>query len=246
LASLVPDPAAACELRFAPLDNSTSDHEPGRKTERAGDAPAGPPPPAEEPTAEPPPNEKPDDDPASQTAPSATVEASPSDCSGVVEIVPADADAWVSQSAPGENHGGDSMLAVDAKDGGSARALVRFALPELPTACQVKSAMLRLYSRSYEPGRTLQAVPLAGAWSESLVTWSNQPGTVGEVAEAPSPSSAGYAEWSVTSQVLGMYTGANHGFLVRDRAEGGDGIEQAFNSREQGFDHPPQLVITYG
>jgi hypothetical protein len=52
-------------------------------------------------------------------------------------------------------------------------------------------------------------------------------------------------EWNVTAQVLGMYTGTNNGFLVRDSAEDGDGLEQGFNSREQGVHNPPQLLITY-
>jgi hypothetical protein len=241
LGSLVPDPAAACELTFAPLENSTPAREPGDKQESvAGD------PPAEQPMAEPPVNKTGGDGASPHTAPTATVKASPSDCSGVIEVAAADADAWISQSFPAANKGGGSGLAVDTRYGANARALVRFALPELPTACQVKSATLRLYSGSYTAGRMLQAVPLAGAWTEGLVNWTNQPGTVGKVAEASSRSSPGYVEWNVTSQVLGMYTSTNNGFLVRDSAEDGEGLEQSFNSREQGFDHPPQLIITYG
>jgi hypothetical protein len=246
-ARLVPELAGACELNFAPLDHSTSDRKPDGERESVVDDPAAIAPPAdEEPAAEPPANKQPRDVTGSATAPSSTVEASPSDCSGAIEIAAADADAWVSQSSPDENKGGDSALTVDTNAGANARSLVRFALPEIPTACQVKSASLRLYVGSNTEGRTLQAVPLAGAWTESLVNWSSQPGTVGKAAEALSRSSPGYIEWNVTSQVLGMYTSTNNGFLVRDSAEGGEGLEQSFNSRERGFDHPPQLVITYG
>jgi large repetitive protein len=246
LGSLVPDPGAACDLTFAPLEGSTRDRQSGDKKDSvAGDPPAEEPP-AEQPTPEPPVNEKPGGGASPHTGPTATVEASPSDCSGVVEVAAADADAWISESFPDSNKGADSRLAVDTRYRANARALVRFALPELPTACQVKSATLRLYSGSYAAGRTLQAVPLAGAWAEGLVNWTNQPGAVGEAAEASSRSSPGYVEWNVTSQVLGMYTSTNNGFLVRDGAEDGAGLEQSFNSREQGFDHPPQLIITYG
>jgi hypothetical protein len=42
-----------------------------------------------------------------------------------------------------------------------------------------------------------------------------------------------------------MYSGANHGFLIRDSVENGNGTEQAFHSREKGTDNPPQLVITF-
>jgi large repetitive protein len=59
-------------------------------------------------------------------------------------------------------------------------------------------------------------------------------------------SGSGYREWTVTSQVQGMYTGANHGFLVRDATENGGGLDQVFHSREKGTGNPPRLVITFG
>jgi hypothetical protein len=247
LAELIPDLPAACELKFAPLDEGTSERERDRDKERvASDPAASAPPTVEEPAVEAPAKNPPGDLEGSPDAPSSTVEASPSDCSGALEVAAADGDAWILQSSPHDNGGGDSVLKVDTKDGANARALVRFALPEIPTACQVKSATLRLYSGSYDEGRTLQALSLAGAWTESVVNWSNQPSTVGKAAEAPSRATAGYVEWNVTSQVLGMYTGTNNGFLVRDSAEDGVGLEQGFNSRDQGVVNPPQLVITYG
>jgi large repetitive protein len=247
LIQLIPDLPAACELTFAPLRESMSERDPGRDEERVASDPApSAPSPVEDPEVEAPAKDPPGDLEGSPDAPSSTVEASPSDCSGALKIVAADGDAWVLQSSPRDNKGADSVLKVDTKDGGNARALVRFGLPEIPTACQVKSATLRLYSGSYKEGRTLQALPLAGAWTEGVVNWSNQPSTVGKAADAPSRSSAGYSEWNVTSQVLGMYAGTNNGFLVRDSAEDGGGLEQGFNSRERGVDNPPQLVITYG
>jgi hypothetical protein len=247
LAQLAPHLPAACELTFPPPGESTSDREPGGDKDTAASDPAATAPsPVDEPEAEAPTKNPPRDLEGPPPAPTSTVEASPSaECSGGVEIAVADSDAWVMQDSPGDNHGGDSVLEVETKDSGNARALVRFALPEIPPACQVKSATLRLYSGSYTEARTLEAQPLAGAWIESVVNWSNQPRTVGEAAEAPARSSAGYAEWNVTSQVLGMYTGTNNGFLVRDSAEDGDGLVQGFNSREQGVQDPPQLLITY-
>ena len=43
-----------------------------------------------------------------------------------------------------------------------------------------------------------------------------------------------------------MYSGANHGFLIRDASENGGGFEQGFHSREKAPDNPPQLVVTFG
>jgi hypothetical protein len=165
---------------------------------------------------------------------------------GAAKTAAADRDAWVLQSSSSSNFGSDSVLKVDSKSGGNARALVRFALPTIPSGCQVTSATLRLYSGSYKENRTLQAFRLGATWSELSVNWSTQPATTGTAATAPSRNSAGYVEWTVTSQVQGMYTGTNAGFLIRDASESGGGLEQAFNSREKGTDNPPQLVITFG
>lgn len=43
-----------------------------------------------------------------------------------------------------------------------------------------------------------------------------------------------------------MLAGGNYGFLVRDSAENGAGLDQGFHSKEKGTDNPPRLVITFG
>ena len=68
-------------------------------------------------------------------------------------------------------------------------------------------ARLRLYAGSYKEGRTIQALRLASAWTESVVSWSNQPATTGAAATTASGNVAGYLEWTVTAQVAAMYTG---------------------------------------
>jgi large repetitive protein len=176
-----------------------------------------------------------------------TIEAPPvSSCVASTQTAAADRDAWVLQSAPTDNKGGDSVLKIDSKAGANARALVRFALPQIPTGCQVTSATLRLYSGSYKEGRTLQVNRLLSIWNEGGVNWGSQPAFNGTPVFAQSRSTAGYVEWTVTSHVTSMYSGTNAGFLIRDANEDGPGMEQSFNSREKGADNPPQLVITFG
>jgi large repetitive protein len=187
-------------------------------------------------------------DPAGNTDPTPashtwTIQAS-SSCTGSTITVGANADSWVLQSSATSNYGNDSVLKVDTKSGANARLLVRFALPAIPSGCQVVGVNLRLYASSYKEGRTLEALGLAASWTEGAVTWNNQPATTGAAATAA--SGPGYREWTVTSQVQGMYSGANHGLVVRDRTENGGGIEQGFHSREKGTDNPPQLVVTFG
>lgn len=156
----------------------------------------------------------------------------------------ADADSWVNEADPTKNLGTDSVLKVTSKaPAHDTRALVRFALPAIPAGCQVVGAELRLHS-SGPVGRTIEVQQVGGAWTESAVTWNNQPAVTGQTATAP--SGTGTTVWTVTGQVQAMYAGPNQGFLVRDAVEGGAGAEQQYNAREKGADNPPQLVITLG
>jgi hypothetical protein len=167
-----------------------------------------------------------------------------SPCAGSTQTLGANADSWVLQSSSTSNYGQDSVIKVDTKSGANARSLVRFALPAIPSGCQVITAKLRLYASSYKDGRTLHALQLAAPWTEGGVTWANQPAITGAAAAVASGS--GYREWTVTSQVQSMYSNGNNGFVIRDSIENGGGIEQGFHSREKGTDNPPRLVISFG
>jgi hypothetical protein len=160
-------------------------------------------------------------------------------------VYQADADAWIDQNSASNNFGTNGILKVRSQGpSDNFRALVRFALPaSLPAGCVVQSATLRLFAASWTTGRALQAIRVANAWSESGVTWGNQPATTG--AAAATTSGSGYREWQVAAQVQAMFgAGANHGFLIRDATEGAGGAEQQFHSREKG-ENTPQLVITF-
>jgi hypothetical protein len=174
-----------------------------------------------------------------------TIEAAPppADCGPAVTVF-ADADAWIDQDSASSNKGDDSILKVQAKSSKNVRALVRFIHPAVPQGCVVESATLRLYASSWKNNRTLQALQVAGAWTESNVTWNNQPATTGMAATTTSGS--GWREWNVTTQVQAMVdSGANNGFLIRDATEGGSGREQQFHSREKG-ENVPMLILTFG
>jgi hypothetical protein len=180
-----------------------------------------------------------DDSPASRTW---AIEGLEVNC-GAPHTLTAVADAWFDQASTSDNKGSDSVLKVMSKGPvNNLRAAVRFANPAAPSGCAVESATLRLYAASARSDRTIEVRRLGGGWTESGITWANQPATGGTA--AATSSGTGYREWDVTAQVRAMYeTGANHGFLVRDAAENAD-AEQQFNSREKG-ENPPQLVITF-
>jgi CSLREA domain-containing protein len=163
------------------------------------------------------------------------------DCGAAITLN-ASADAWIDQGSGSSNKGTDSVLKVMSKRNTANRALVRFDLPAAPAGCVIESATLRLYASSSRNGRTLQALRVTGAWTESGVTWNNQPATTG--APATTSSGSGYRSWDVATMVRGMYdTGNNNGFLIRDADESRD-HEQQFHAREKGS-NVPQLVVRF-
>jgi hypothetical protein len=175
-----------------------------------------------------------------QSATSVPVCASPGS-----QTASANADSWINQASASSNFGADAIIKVRSQSGSNNnRALVRFALPAVPSGCTLTQAQLRLYAASSTSRRTLQALQINAAWTESGVTWTNQPATTGTA--ATTTSGTGYRAWTVTSQVAAMYSGTNNGFLIRDATENGTGQEQQFHARERAPDNPPQLVLTFG
>jgi parallel beta-helix repeat protein len=162
---------------------------------------------------------------------------------GSAQTMTAVADSWIDQSSSSSNKGSDSILKVMSKSGANLRALVRYNLPSIPAGCVIDTATLRMYAGSASSSqRTLQAFRAGASWTESGVTWANQPAVSGSAVTTMSGS--GYREWNVAIIVQNMYSsGSNNGFLIKDATEGQD-AEQQFYSREKGTD-PPQLVVSF-
>jgi hypothetical protein len=167
-------------------------------------------------------------------------------CADATSTAPAEADAWIDEQAPLENHGADPTLNVmSAAIRENSRAVVRFPLPQAPAGCVVQSATLRLYSDSPpERPSVLQALRLTSAWGENSISWGNQPATAGPAVETW--GGFGYVQWDVTAHVQAMYAGGgNHGFLIRHAEENhAFGAEAAFFSKEQ-LENPPQLFVCF-
>jgi hypothetical protein len=164
------------------------------------------------------------------------------DC-GSAQTATAVADTWIDQSSSSSNKGSDSILKVMSKSGANLRVLVRFNLPSVPTGCVLDRATLRMYAGAASSSqRTLEAFRADTPWTESSVTWANQPAMSGSA--ATTTSGTGYREWGVAIIVQNMYSsGSNNGFLIKDATEGQD-AEQQFYAREKG-ENPPQLVLTF-
>ncbi len=157
-------------------------------------------------------------------------------------------DSYISQAAPSENKGTDSNLFVTSKSGSqNQRSLVGFTLPTLPSGCVVTSATLRVFNNSPSSGSTIQAIRITGSWTETGVTWSNQPATTGTAATSVTGSSSAYQSWTVTTQVQEMYTNGHNSFLLRDATENSASErKQNYKGRENGTSTDADLLVNWG
>jgi hypothetical protein len=183
---------------------------------------------------------------AAKSNPQNTFTAASSFCSGGSQTITASKDAYVDQALATLNFGtANSLLVQPGLNLLVQRTLVQFNLPSTPAFCSVTAATLRLYATSAASGRTIQASRASASWTETGVTWNNQPGTTGSAAN--SASGAGLRTWDVTSQVQAMYSGTNNGLVLKDSNEAQVIAQQQYQSREATPDsQDPQLVVTFG
>lgn len=176
-----------------------------------------------------------------------TISAAADFCPGPQTVnVAAQADSWVNQAVPTRNYGNTTTLEVLARTGRVRRTLVDFPLPAPPPGCAVSQVTLRLYASRSRAGRTIEAVPVTGTWTETGVTWNNQPGTGTPVAS--SASGSGWRSWDVTVAVQNAYANpsAYHGFLLRDSVEASaSSRRQTYVSRTGAAANRPVLVVTF-
>jgi large repetitive protein len=161
------------------------------------------------------------------------------------QTVTADSDAEIDQASPSSNFGTGTGLTVDSrKTANNKRVLLHVPLPSTPSGCSVTAATLTLTAQTSNSGRTLQCWQLGSTWTETGVTWNNQPATTGSAATAASGSSPSF---TVTTEVQNLYSGTNTGFLIKDATEDSNGTNnsQQFASQEVAALRP-QLVLTFG
>lgn len=161
------------------------------------------------------------------------------------QTVTATIDSYVKQDVPTGNFGTAPDIFVQSRaTAKNWRLLVKFTLPSQPANCSVAVAVLRLNASATTTGRTIEVFRAAAAWTETEVTWANQPGPTG-TASTYSPPGNGWQEATVTARVQEMYSGTNDGFVLKDQTEDAGGTQdQKYDSRENTSD--PELRITFG
>ena len=180
-------------------------------------------------------------------------------------------DATVKQGSPTSNFGTVNPITVSSASGANQRIYLKFGLtscnPAIPASAIVRLATLRLYMTAVPAVcRTLDLYPVTVAWTETAITWNNQPfgttinnpatgsrtGTfnVGTPAGCQNQATGSYVTGgTVTSDVASFVSGGstNLGWMIRDDTEGSATTRTAtFAAKELGtVAQEPQLVITY-
>lgn len=193
-----------------------------------------------------------------------TITATPSTTTSVI-------DASVRQANATSNFGTSTTNNVATASTANRRLYVKFDItvcsPSIPTTATVRVATLRLYLTAVPSNcRTVDAFRVTTSWTESAITWNNQPFgttlnnpsnasatdtfTVGTPSGCQNQSTSTYAVGiDLTTDVAAFVAGTatNQGWMFRDDVEGN---ATTFTSTTSAKDlgtlaQAPQLVITY-
>ena len=182
---------------------------------------------------------------------------------------PAVSDSEAAQDSTSTNFGGAASLNVRSYNSSRNRRIyVKFDLSTcgeaIPATATIKSATLRLFLTVLPAScRTQDVFRVTGSWTESGVTWSNQPLGTGPNNPASAQRTAAatvgsgcqfattfsYVSWTVTPDVQAWVSGGatNHGWMIRDDAENSSQnrtVTYAAKNAGQ-LERAPQLTITY-
>jgi len=177
-------------------------------------------------------------------------------------------DVYVNQLLP-LNNAGNVSLTVSSAALNNLRIYIRFPLSSclnpVPATATVRSATLRLFANALAPScRTVDVFTVLANWSDTTITWSNQPfgSSINNPASgqriysthiggAPCTNQTlnTYVNFDVTSDVVKFVAGtaANYGWMLRDDVEGSLGLQStSFASRSLNTaGQAPTLMVSY-
>jgi hypothetical protein len=157
-------------------------------------------------------------------------------------------DTYVAEQAPATVHGGPT-LNVSSGVGLHAHTYLRFTLPALQPHCTITAATLRLHATSSQGPGTIDVHRASTTWASATATWNmaSRPAPAGTRVGGPA-GGTGWHEWTVTTLVHELYTGPDHGFLLKDRADNANPTRATvYESLDSAtVANRPQLVLTWG
>jgi hypothetical protein len=180
-------------------------------------------------------------------------------------------DASVRQGTANGNFGTTNTVDIASTNAANRRLYLRFDLtvcsPAIPATATVRLATLRLYATALSAAcRTIDLFRVTAAWTETTLTWVNQPfgttlnnpasGTAVDTFTLGTPAGCQNQATGIymvganpTADVAAFVAGSatNNGWMLRDDVEGSATARtETFSAKDLGtLAQAPQLVITY-
>lgn len=192
-----------------------------------------------------------------------TVSATPTSTTAV-------ADASVRQGSATSNFGTATTNNVATGNGQNRRLYLRFDLsvctPAIASTATIRLATLRIYMSAVPTScRTIDVFRVTTTWTETGLTWNNQPfgttinnpasGTASDTFSVGTPAgcgnlAAGYVTGAIVTTDVAAWvagTASNFGLMLRDDIEGAAStVTSTYAAKELGtIAQIPQLVVTY-
>jgi hypothetical protein len=190
--------------------------------------------------------------------------------SGTLATTTAVTDASVRQATATSNFGTSTTNDIASGSGANRRVYIRFDLtqcsPAIAAGSTIRLATLRMYATALPPTcRTVDIFRVTATWSETTLTWNNQPfGTtinnpasgsatdsfgIGTPVGCENRTSASYITGAVVTADVAAFVGgtSNFGWMLRDDVEGAaTTATQTYSAKNLATaSQAPQLVITY-
>jgi large repetitive protein len=166
----------------------------------------------------------------------------------------ASADSYVNEASASTNSGTATTLEVRSASAGDRRTFVQFSLAScaIPANALVTAASLKLYMNSAPTAsRTYEARAVSASWTETGITWTNQPAVSGSITSSVSTGTTSNVTltWTITADVQAFLDGTttNSGWRVGDATENSATARSAqFRSDEYTTAaQRPVLEVTY-
>lgn len=163
-------------------------------------------------------------------------------------------DTWVGANEPTSNHGSQSALYFGGYNGSEFRLYIEFDESDLGPANSVEDARIDLYMFSQNGfiyGYNYGVYRVDAAWSETGLTWNNQPACAAEASYVISGDDwqAGYGQWQSIEDLADLVKfwidnpTENYGVVIKPVA-GFYGYPQFWSSDYSTAGSRPKLVVT--
>ncbi len=159
-------------------------------------------------------------------------------------------DAYISERYDGRNYGDSRTMYVRSKPQENMRSLIKFDTSSIPPGSMIISATLKLDAKSIPKASRNYIINRAlASWDELSVTWNSKPAVApSPTSSASTPSSPGWMEWDVTSDIQAFVNGnPDYGWQISDANENSPTeYKTTFYTKESASAAlRPMLVIQY-